>query len=327
MRVRESARDRRKMLAGGRGTGRKASRRGAAEMRAERRPDLTEFNVPGTFPTWCPGCGDFGLWNALKRALVELGRDPSQTVIVSGIGCSGKVPYWVRTYGFCGLHGRPIPVATAVKLANHELDVFAVSGDGDGYAEGTNHLVHAARRNIDITYIVHNNQIYGLTVGQASPTSDQGFKTRSSPFGVCEPPLNPLALAIAAGATFVARGFAAHLPELTRLIVEATRHKGFALVDVLQPCVTLNHLNSYDWYGQRVYYVEKERDYKPRNKVWAFGKALEWDHRSDGRIPCGVIYREKRPVFEECYPQIAKVPLVKQPIDRVDVARLLEEFR
>ena len=272
------------------------------------------------YPTWCPGCGNFGIWNALKEAFVKLNLLPNTTVLVSGIGCSGKVPYWTRTYGFCGLHGRPLPVATGIKLVNHKLNVIAISGDGDGYGEGTCHFIHTARRNLDITYLVHNNQVYGLTTGQASPTSDPGFITKSTPQGAIEQAVNPLTLAISAGATFVARGYAGDIKHLSNLIALAVKHKGFALVDILQPCVTFNHLNTFLWFSKRVYKLKAPL----KDKAKAFVKAQEWGNK----IPIGVFYQEKKQLYEEEHlKQVNKdKPLVDYDISNIDVSKLMDEF-
>jgi 2-oxoglutarate ferredoxin oxidoreductase subunit beta len=222
---------------------------------------------------------------------------------------------------FNSLHGRPIPPAVAAKIANKDLTVIAISGDGDGYGEGGNHFVHAARRNHDITYLVHNNQIYGLTKGQTSPTSDIGFVTKTTPQGA-PPPINPLTLAIAAGATFVARSFAGDIEHLAATIKQGIQHKGFALIDILQPCVSFNHKNTYRWYQERVYKLEQEQNYKPSEKNAAFIKAQEWGEH----IPIGVFYREERPVYESAFPTLAKNSLVSQPIDPLKAERLLAEL-
>lgn len=266
-------------------------------------------------PTWCPGCGNYSLWNALKKSLAESGIDKKDFVLVSGIGCSGKDPYWVNTYGFCGLHGRPLPVATGVKLANLNLKVIACGGDGDGYSEGGNHFLHTCRRNIDLTYIVHNNQIYGLTTGQASPTSKKGLKTKSTPFGNKEEALNPLAVAITSGASFVGRGFAGDIEHLSWLFKEAIKHKGFALVDVLQPCVTFNKENTFEFFRERCYKLE-EKKHDFTDKMKALEKAMEWDD-----IPIGIFYKVEKPVFDDKY---SKVPLVKQRVK--GVKEILNDF-
>lgn len=272
-------------------------------------------------PNWCPGCGDFGILLALKGALVELSIEPENAVIVSGIGCSGKVPHWIRTYGLHGIHGRTLPVAAAAKLSNHELNVFAVGGDGDGYGIGMCHFIHAMRRNIDMTYIVHNNMIYGLTTGQVSPTSEKGMKTKSTPSGVIEVPVNPIALAISSGATFVARSFAGDVKHLQKTIVSAVKHRGFSLVDVFQPCVSFNLVNTYDWYKQRVYDLETA-GHNPPDKMAAFVKSQEWGEK----IPIGVFYKVLVPTYEDELPQIKDAPLVRQSIENVDISRLMEDF-
>ena len=275
-----------------------------------------------TTPTWCPGCGDFGILSALKKALSDLNLPPESVCLFNGIGCSGNSAEWVGTYGFHTLHGRPLPVATGAKLANHELNVIAVSGDGDGYGIGMGHFIHAMRRNIDLTYLVFNNGVYGLTTGQASPTAEKGMATKSTPHGVIETPVNPLEIALAAGASFVARGFAGDMIHLSGIIAEAIKHKGFALVDILQPCVTYNKINTYQYYLQRVYKLGA--DYDPSNKKNALEKASEWE--KTGKIPVGILFREERPTYADGLPQIARTPLVKQKISGIDVSKLMEEM-
>ncbi len=281
---------------------------------------MIDINTIGK-PNWCPGCGDFGILLALKGAVVELNIEPENIVIVSGIGCSGKVPHWIRTYGLHGIHGRVLPVAAATKLSNHELTVFGVGGDGDGYGIGMCHFIHAMRRNIDMTYIVHNNMIYGLTTGQTSPTSEKGMKTKSTPSGVIEVPVNPIALAISSGATFVARSFAGDVKHLQKTIVSAVKHRGFSLIDVFQPCVSFNPVNTYDWYKQRIYDLETV-GHNPQDKNAAFVKSQEWGEK----IPIGVFYRVLSPVYEDELPQIKEAPLVKQKIDNVDISSLMDGF-
>ncbi|MDD5472702.1 MAG: thiamine pyrophosphate-dependent enzyme [Candidatus Methanoperedens sp.] len=281
---------------------------------------MPDINTIGK-PNWCPGCGDFGILLALKGAVVELNIEPENIVIVSGIGCSGKVPHWIRTYGLHGIHGRVLPVAAATKLANHELTVFGVGGDGDGYGIGMCHFIHAMRRNIDMTYIVHNNMIYGLTTGQTSPTSEKGMRTKSTPSGVIEVPVNPIALAISSGATFVARSFAGDVKHLQKTIVAAVKHRGFSLVDVFQPCVSFNNINTYDWYKQRVYDLETV-GHNPQDKMAAFVRSQEWGEK----IPIGVFYKVVSPTYEDELPQIKEMPLVKQGIDKVDISKLMEDF-
>lgn len=273
----------------------------------------------GQVPTWCPGCGNFPILEAVKGALVEMGLSPHQVLIVSGIGQSGKLPHYLRCNTFNGLHGRTLPVATGAKLANHDLVVIAVAGDGDCYGEGGNHLIHAIRRNVNITLLVHNNQIYGLTKGQASPTSESGLATKLQPGGVLLAPFNPISFAVSQNAGFVARSFAGDIPHLTGMIREAVQHRGFSLVDILQPCVTFNRLNTYSWYKERIYRLEE--GYAPEDRMRAFEKGLEWGER----IPVGVIFRNSRPAFEEQIPALGKGPLVAQEAAGV-VHDYLKEF-
>lgn len=276
-------------------------------------------------PTWCPGCGNHGIWNGLKMALAELNLSPHQVLLVSGIGCGSKLPDYTRANGFMSIHGRTVPVATGAKLANHALKVIALHGDGDGYGMGMGHFVHAARRNIDLVNVLQNNQIYGLTKGQYSPTSDFGFLSRTSPEGAIEAAVNPLAVALASGATFVSRGFALDPKHLAQLFMRAIQHKGYALVDVLQPCVTFNKVNTYDWYKQRVYKVEEEEGYDPTDRASAFRKALNWGDR----IPIGVVYQvEGVPSYEDQIPALKAGPLVGQPLQRnlEEYEALKEEF-
>ena len=281
---------------------------------------VTIADYEGLESAWCPGCGNFGILNAVKSALVELELNPHQVLMVSGIGQSGKLPHYMKCNTFNSLHGRPVPPAVAVKLANPKLTVIAVSGDGDGYGEGGNHFIHAMRRNHDITYLVHNNQVYGLTKGQASPTSDSGFVTKTTPHGAPSP-VSPLALAIVSGAAFVARGFAGDVTHLSGLIKKGIIHKGFALVDILQPCVSFNHKNTYEWYRERVYKLDDE-EYDPSDKIAALEKAMEWGDR----IPTGILFRQERPTFEEQFPVLSRGTLVDQEIDPGRVERLLNEF-
>ena len=242
-------------------------------------------------PIWCPGCGDFGVLASLYRAFVEMQLDPANTVVVSGIGCSSRLPHFVSTYGFHSLHGRPLPVAMGVKLANPDLTVIAVGGDGDGFAIGAGHFPHAARRNVDITYLVMDNEIYGLTKGQASPTSLTEQKAPSTPWGNLEQPLNTLAFAIAAGTSFVARGASFNTKALTELIVQAVQHPGFAFVDALSPCVVFN--NTQDAWKQSV------TDVAPDHDVGDKGKAFELALR--GGFSLGIVYKEIRATLDEKY--------------------------
>jgi 2-oxoglutarate ferredoxin oxidoreductase subunit beta len=274
----------------------------------------------GSKPAWCPGCGNFGILTALKNALVTLEIKPYRVLMVSGIGQAGKLPHYTKGNVLNVLHGRTLPAASGAKIANPELIVIAVGGDGDGYGEGGNHFINAVRRNHDITYLVHNNQVYGLTKGQASPTSDSGFVTKTTPQGA-DIPLNPIALAIAAGASFVGRSFAGDIEHLTQVIVLGIQHHGFALIDVLQPCVSFNQKNTYAWYRERVYKLEGI-GYDSGNKMAAFEKAQEWGDK----IPIGIIYREKKSTYEERLPALEKGPLVRRELDPMQAEKLLGEF-
>ncbi len=226
-------------------------------------------------PDWCVGCGDFGVLRSLQKACAELGLEPHEILTVSGIGCSSNLPGYVNSYGMHTLHGRALAVAPGAKLGNHELTVIATGGDGDGYGIGGNHFAHTARRNVDLTYLVMNNQIYGLTTGQVSPTSRVGMKTKSTPFGSVEPPSNPITTAIMNGATFVARGFAGDPKQLTELIKRSIQHEGFALIDVFSPCVTFNHDNDFPFFKERVKRLEDE-GHDPADWKAACEKAMVW---------------------------------------------------
>ena len=266
-------------------------------------------------PDWCPGCGDFGLLNSVQKALAELGKKPHEVVCVSGIGCSSNFPGYLNAYGMHTLHGRALAVATGVKLANHELTVLVTGGDGDGYGIGGNHFVHTARRNVDLTYLVMNNQIYGLTTGQVSPSSSIGMKTKSTPFGNIERPVFPTAAAIINGATFAARGFSGHGKHLVSIIKQAIEHKGFSHVDVFSPCVTFNHDNTYDFFRERVKQLE-ETGHDPSDWKSACEKALMWGET----IYTGVFYRndevpalhELEPILDEGGPVARRPPLVTE---------------
>lgn len=281
-------------------------------------PSLDDYR--GQEPAWCPGCGNFGILKTFKEAMIELNIEPHQFTVVSGIGQAGKFPHYIRCNTFNGLHGRTLPVATGIRLSNHNMLVIAIAGDGDCYGEGGNHLIHTIRRNINVKLFVHDNQIYGLTKGQASPTSIEGMVTKNQPFGVISEQLNPIALAVALDCSFVARGFAGDTEHLKGLIKEAINHNGFTIVDILQPCITFNKINTYEWYHNRVYRIESE--YNPEDRIEAFKKALEWGDR----IPIGIIYKNNRPTFEEKLPVIKDMPLVKQPFDITKIENSLKEF-
>jgi 2-oxoglutarate ferredoxin oxidoreductase subunit beta len=268
-------------------------------------------------PTWCPGCGDFGILAAIKQGLIKAGFAPHEVLMVSGIGCGSKLPDYANINGFMTLHGRPLPIATGARLGNHSLKVITIHGDGDSMGLGMGHFVHTARRNLDIVDLIQNNQIYGLTKGQYSPTSDAGFVTSTSRDGSIEMAANPVALALTAGGTFVARGFAGDVKGLADLIAQALEHKGYALVDILQPCVTFNRKNTYDWYRERVYNLS-ETDYDPGDRVAAFEKALEWGDS----IPLGVIYRTRRPSYEEQVAGLEAGPVAKRELRHLTAAEI-----
>jgi 2-oxoglutarate ferredoxin oxidoreductase subunit beta len=241
-------------------------------------------------PDWCPGCGDFGVLTSLYQACAQLQIHPHELMVVSGIGCSSNLPGFIRSYGAHTLHGRLLPFATGCKLANQGMTVIGTGGDGDGYGIGLNHFIQAMRRNIDVTYIVMNNEIYGLTTGQVSPTSETGMKTKTSPFGNLEGMLNPMALAMAAGCGFVARGFSGQPKHLVELYKAGIQHKGFALIDVFSPCVTFNKLNTYQYFRERIYKLEDE-EHDTGSFHAAMDKALEWDPK----IPIGLLYQNPNP--------------------------------
>ncbi|MEM7813587.1 MAG: 2-oxoacid:ferredoxin oxidoreductase subunit beta [Candidatus Aenigmatarchaeota archaeon] len=274
-----------------------------------------------TIPTWCPGCGNWAILAALKGALAELELAPHSVLVVGGVGCHGHLPQWLTACGFQTIHGRTLPLAQAAKLANHELTVIASAGDGDCYAIGLGHLIHACRRNIDITLLVHNNGVFGLTAGQTSPTSPKGFRSKSTPFGSPNTPINPLSLALDAGATFVARSFAGDPTHLQSIIARAIRHKGFALVDILQPCVVWNRSNTYEFWRQSTYKLEAT-SHNPASFDAAAKKA-----RETNPWPLGILYQAKAQSLTDHLPQIARQPLVKQPIGKANIGPLLEEYR
>ncbi len=266
-------------------------------------------------PTWCPGCGNYGILNALTRALVEQEFAPHEVLVVTGIGCGSKLPHYTKINGFHSLHGRPVPLAEGARLANHEFTVITVHGDGDGYGEGLGHLIHALRRNLNLVDIIQNNKIYGLTKGQYSPTSDPGKRTSTSPEGALDAPVQPLALAITNGATFVARGYPGQLKHLIWLMGEALQHQGYALLDILQPCVTFNPERAYDFYNDRVYKLADEEGYDPTDRTAAWERAQQWGER----IPIGIFYQETdQPTYEDGVPTLKEgPPLVKRPLTKL----------
>jgi len=271
--------------------------------------------------TWCPGCGNFGILMAAKRAMIQLGLEREEVVAITGIGCHGKITDYIKVNGIHVIHGRVLPVATAIKLANRDLTVIGFAGDGDAYNIGIGHLSHAARRNPDVTFVVHNNLIYGLTTGQTSPTTKTGHKTKSTPRGVFELAVNPITQVLASDASFVARGYAGDMHHLTELFKRAISFPGFAIVDVLQPCVAWNRINTYDFYKERVYKLE-EADHDPTSLMEAYERAYEWEER----IPIGVFYEKKRPVYRENFPFLEGGPLVRRRLDGIDISELLTEF-
>jgi len=277
---------------------------------------ISDFKT-GVFVDWCPGCGNFGILAALQVAFVELALESHKVVVVSGIGCSGKPPHFINVYGVHTLHGRTLPFAQGIKIANPELEVIAVGGDGDGLGIGAGHFVNAGRRNVDMTYLIHDNAVYGLTKGQASPTLKLGLKTKSLPKPNINEAVNPIGLAIMSGYTFVARGYAYDTKHLKEIIKQAIQHKGLALVDILQPCPTYNDINTKEWYAgedrinqqtgkpqPRLYKLE-EVGYDPivhdlaedtKKKLSAIEKAEEWENK----IPIGIFYKnELIPTFQE----------------------------
>jgi 2-oxoglutarate ferredoxin oxidoreductase subunit beta len=292
----------------------------------QRASQLTMADMKGRVdPDWCPGCGDFGVLAALQKALVELQIATHNVVTISGIGCSSNLPGYINTYGMHTLHGRALAVASGLKLANHELTVIVTGGDGDGFGIGGNHFVHTMRRNVDLLYIVMDNQIYGLTTGQTSPTSRVGMKTKSMPFGNVEAPVNPISLALAAGATFVARGFSGEQKHLIELMRQGILHKGFSFLDVFSPCVTYNHDNTYQWFRPRVKKLEDDSSYDPSDWTAAIEKSLLWGEE----IPIGKFFeRTDVPTLHEAEPVLNEGPLVNRDL-RVppDVARsFIEEM-
>jgi 2-oxoglutarate ferredoxin oxidoreductase subunit beta len=281
-------------------------------------PTLQDYK--GQQPAWCPGCGNYSILKSFKDAMVEMKIEPHQFTVVSGIGQAAKFPHYIKCNTFNGLHGRALPVATGIRLANHEHPVMVFTGDGDCYGEGGNHLIHAIRRNVNIKLFVHDNQIYGLTKGQASPTSTEGIKTKNQPFGVFSEQLNPIALAIALDCSFVARGFSGDMQHLKELMEAAFQHKGFSLVDILQPCVTFNKVNTLEWYKQRVYKIEPE--YNPEDKMEAFKRAQEWGEK----IPVGILYKNNRRTYEERMPVIRDGSLVSHSFEVAKITETLQEF-
>ncbi|MGD6847653.1 2-oxoacid:ferredoxin oxidoreductase subunit beta [Rossellomorea aquimaris] len=275
-------------------------------------------------PNWCPGCGDFSVQAAIQRASANVGLDPEQLAVVSGIGCSGRISGYINSYGFHGIHGRSLPIAQGLKMANKDLTVIASGGDGDGFAIGLGHTIHAIRRNVDVTYIVMDNQIYGLTKGQTSPRSSSGFKTKSTPQGSIEPALAPMEMALTAGATFVAQSFSSDLKELTAIIEAGLNHKGFSLINVFSPCVTYNKINTYDWFKENLTKLSDLEGYDPSNREQAMNTLME----KDGLVT-GLIYQNKeQPSYQDLVTGYSEMPLsthdLKLDEDKFD--ELVKEF-
>lgn len=276
----------------------------------------------GAVITWCPGCGNFGILQAFKKAVNELGIEPHRVAIVTGIGCHGKLANYINVNSIHTIHGRVLPMMTAIKAVNKDLVVVGFAGDGDQYGIGVGHLPHVVRRNPDVTLIVHNNTVYGLTTGQASPTTERGQVTRTTPWGQWEEPINPIAMMVALRASFVARGFAGDVEHLKYIIKEAIKHKGFSFIDVLQPCVTFDKLHTYTWYRQRIYKLE-ETGHDPTNWEEAMKKAYEWGDR----IPIGIIYKEEKLTMEELLEPIKKnPPLAYLPLQPKPIKDLMEKL-
>ncbi|MCJ8010688.1 2-oxoacid:ferredoxin oxidoreductase subunit beta [Paenibacillus sp. KQZ6P-2] len=276
-------------------------------------------------PNWCPGCGDFSIQAAIQRAAANSGLEPEQLAVISGIGCSGRISGYIHAYGFHGIHGRSLPIAQGVKLANRDLTVIATGGDGDGFAIGMGHTIHAIRRNVNITYIVMDNQIYGLTKGQTSPRSAEGFVTKSTPQGSVETTLSPLELALSAGATFVAQSFSSDIKQLTALVEEAIKHEGFSFINVFSPCVTFNKINTYEWFKDNIVPLDSIPDYDPSNRIAAMTTLME----TNGMVT-GLIYQDKnKKSYENLVPGFREEPLVQQEplLSREQFDNLVAEFK
>src|SRR3954451_12121150 len=275
-------------------------------------------------PNWCPGCGDFSVQAAIQRAAANVGLEPENLALISGIGCSGRLAGYIKSYGFHGIHGRSLPIAQGVKMANRELTVIASGGDGDGFAIGMGHTIHAIRRNIDITYIVMDNQIYGLTKGQTSPRSAAGFKTKSTPHGSIEQAISPMEMALTAGATFVAQSFSTDLKDLTALIEAGIQHKGFSLINVFSPCVTYNKVNTYDWFKENLTKLSSIENYDSSSREEAMQTLMK--HKS---LVTGLIYQNtKQPSYQELLTSYSQTPLSKADLnmDEAYFDKLVSEF-
>jgi 2-oxoglutarate ferredoxin oxidoreductase subunit beta len=275
-------------------------------------------------PNWCPGCGDYSVQAAIQRAVANVGLEPENLAVISGIGCSGRISGYINSYGVHGIHGRALPIAQGVKMANRDLTVIASGGDGDGFAIGMGHTVHAIRRNINITYIVMDNQIYGLTKGQTSPRSAMGFKTKSTPEGSIEESISPMKLALSVGATFVAQSFSTDLKELTSLIEAGIKHDGFSFINVFSPCVTYNKVNTYDWFKENLTKLSNVEGYDSSSKDIAMQTLL--NHNG---LVTGLIYQNtERPSYQELLPHYSEAPLTQADLnlDQAYFDKLANEF-
>jgi len=282
---------------------------------------MTNINdFSGYNPTWCPGCGNWGIGVAVKQALVQSNINPSKVGVVFGIGCSGNMNDFLNAYTIHSLHGRSLPTAIGLKIANHELPVIAIVGDGDCYGEGGNHFLHACRGNHDITVIVHDNGVYGLTTGQVAPTANKGYKSKSTPAGIIEVPINPISLAITSGATFVAQSFAGDPNHMVAMIKKGIAHKGFSLVNILQPCVTFNKINTYKYYLENTYKLPD--DYKRSDFDNAVSKSLEINRE---KFPLGVIYQTERPSYTDELDQLKETTLLERK-RWIDFEKIISEF-
>ncbi|PNZ90930.1 2-oxoacid:ferredoxin oxidoreductase subunit beta [Staphylococcus pettenkoferi] len=261
-------------------------------------------------PNWCPGCGDFSVQAAIQKAAANIGLEPEEVAIITGIGCSGRLSGYINAYGVHGIHGRALPLAQGVKMANRDLTVIASGGDGDGYAIGMGHTIHALRRNMNMTYVIMDNQIYGLTKGQTSPSSAPGFVTKSTPKGNIEKNVAPLELALSSGATFVAQGFSSDIKNLTKLLEDAINHDGFSFVNVFSPCVTYNKVNTYDWFKEHLTNIDDIEDYDASDKEKAMANVLKYDS-----LLKGIVYQDtETPSYESQIEQLDETPLTKKDI-------------
>jgi 2-oxoglutarate/2-oxoacid ferredoxin oxidoreductase subunit beta len=285
-------------------------------------PNVTlQSTVSSIMPTWCPGCGNFGIMGAMRQAFAQMEIPEEELVVFYGVGCSGNMADFNKVYGFHALHGRAIANAIGAKLANHKLKIIVIAGDGDTYGEGLNHLISAARGNHDITVLVHNNQTYSLTTGQSSPTTSKGTATKTTPDGLVEQPINPLSMTLSAGASFVARGYAGNMPQLIGLIKQAMQHEGFSLLDVMQPCPTFNKINTYQWFQERVY--DLGDDYQPNDRKIAWEKSQEIE-----KIPIGIFYQSKEILpYHKYLSQLENSTLLEQRPTKVSIEKTLQEFK